>query len=385
MYRLRRVYPVCPVKIPDPYNIGLKQTKAIHLPFPQAVPLSAYIHRENCRFLQGKKCQACVKICPANAVNLQERPQEWIIEAGAVVVAIGAQPATLAQFASPPVPNVVTSLEFERLLSATGPFFGKLRRPSDGGSPSRSCLHSMRRGRGMRQNARYCSSICCTASLKEAIIATELSDVDLETTNFYMDLRTPGKNFERYLEQAQRHGVRLIRSRVTNVHPDPAGNVAIRFTDAQGLPQEEIFDLAVLAVGLKPPTGCSTLAAASGLALNSHFFMATSPLNHVQTSRPGIFICGTAREPMDISDAVTLASAAATAASQLLAITPRNISQASSLPKPSFETKASVRIGIFLCHCGTNIAGVLDLEAVIPMLRRLPGVVHIEEKMFACS
>ena len=302
-----------------------------------------------------------------------------------MVVAIGAQPATLAQFASPPVPNVVTSLEFERLLSATGPFLGKLRRPSDGGSPSRLAFIQCVGSRDPRQSARYCSSICCTASLKEAIIATELSDVDLETTIFYMDLRTPGKNFERYLEQAQRHGVRLIRSRVTNVHPDPAGNVAIRFTDAQGLPQEEIFDLAVLAVGLKPSAGWSTLAAASGLTLNSHFFMASSPLNHVQTSRPGIFICGTAREPMDISDTVTLASAAATAASQLLAITPRNISQASSLPKPPFETEASVRIGIFLCHCGTNIAGVLDLEAVIPMLRRLPGVVHIEEKMFACS
>ncbi len=374
---------VCPVKIPDPYNVGLKQTKAIHLPFPQAVPLSAYVHPESCRYLQGKKCEACVKICPANAVNLQEQPQEWIIEAGAVVVAVGAQPATLAQFTSPPTPNVVTSLEFERLLSATGPFSGKLRRPSDAQPPSRIAFIQCVGSRDPRQNSRYCSSICCTASLKEAIIATELSDVNLETTIFYMDLRTPGKNFERYLEQAQRHGVRLIRSRVTTVHSDPNGNVAIRFTNSQGLPREEIFDLAVLATGLKPPA--STLATASGLSLNSHLFLATSPLNHVQTSRPGIFICGTAREPMDISESVTLASAAAATASQLLAVTRRNVSEPASLPEPPAETELSPRIGIFLCHCGTNIAGVLNLETIIPRLRRLPGVVHIEEKMFACS
>ena len=178
-----------------------------------------------------------------------------------MIVAVGAQPATRRNFSALRPPNVVTSLEFERLLSATGPFAGKLRRPSDARPPSRIAFIQCVGSRDPRQESRYCSSICCTASLKEAIIATELSDGALDTTIFYMDLRTPGKNFERYLEQAQSHGVRLIRSRVTGVHPDPAGNVAIRFTDAQGRPQEETFDLAVLAVGLRPAralvaTGC---------------------------------------------------------------------------------------------------------------------------------
>jgi heterodisulfide reductase subunit A2 len=376
---------VCPVKIPDPYNIGLKQTKAIHLPFPQAVPLSAYVHPEACRVLLGKKCGACLKACPASAVNLQEQPAEWTLEVGAVIVALGAQPATLAQFSSPPAPNVITSLEFERLLSATGPFQGKLRRPSDAQPPARIAFIQCVGSRDPRQEARYCSSFCCTASLKEAVIAAEVSDVDLETTIFYMDLRTHGKNFERYLEQAQRHGVRLVRSRVTQVHPDPAGNVAIRFTDPQGLPREETFDLAVLATGLRPPAIWSTLAPAWGLSLNPHRFVATSPLLQVQTSRPGLFICGTAREPMDISETVTLASAAAAASSQLLAVTPRTLPQAPALPAPPPETGQTPRIGIFLCHCGTNIAGVLDLPALAPLLRRLPGVVHVEEKLFACS
>ena len=376
---------VCPVKIPDLYNEGLKQTKAIHLPFPQAVPLSAYVQPEACRFLQGKKCEACVKVCPADAINLQEQPEEWILQVGAVIVAVGARPATLTQFMSPRHPNVVTSLEFERILSATGPFLGKLRRPSDGQPPARLAFIQCVGSRDPRLGAGYCSSVCCTASLKEAVIATELSDGGLETAIFYMDLRTPGKNFERYVEQAQRHGVRLIRSRVTSVHPDPAGNVGIRFTDTQGRPQEETFDLAVLAVGLRPPAVWPTMASAWGLSLNNHNFLASSPLIQVQTGRPGIFICGTAREPMDISETVTTASAAATAASQLLAITTRNISQAPALPKSTSGNGLTPRIGIFLCHCGTNIAGVLNLEALAPMLRQLPGVVHVEEKLFACS
>ncbi len=375
---------VCPVKIPDPYNVGLMQTKAIHLPFPQAVPLAAYVHPEACRFLQGKKCEACVKVCPANAINLQEQPEEGILQVGAVIVAVGAQPAALAQFGGVQHPNVVTSLAFERILSATGPFLGKLRRPSDGQPPARIAFIQCVGSRDPRQGTRYCSSVCCTASLKEAVIATELSDGGLETTIFYMDLRTPGKNFERYVEQAQRHGVRLIRSRVTSVHPDPAGNVGIRFTDAQGRPQEETFDLAVLAVGLRPPAVWSTIAAEWGVSLNHHRFLATSPLSRVQTSRPGIFLCGTAREPMDISETVTTASAAATAASQLLAITPRNVSHAPSLPESTID-QGTPRIGIFLCHCGTNIAGVLNLEALALRLQQLPGVVHVEEKLFACS
>jgi heterodisulfide reductase subunit A len=376
---------VCPVKIPDPYNAGLGQTKAIHLPFPQAVPLAAYVQSEACRVFQGKKCGACVKICPAEAINLQEKPQEWSLRTGAVIVALGAQPATVAQFASPPAPNVVTSLEFERLLSATGPFQGKLRRPTDAQPPSRIAFIQCVGSRDPRLGRRYCSSICCTASLKEAVIASELSDVDLATTIFYMDLRTPGKNFERYLEQAQRHGVRLIRSRVSQVHAAASGDVTIRFTDAQGRPREELFDLAVLAVGLKPPETVSTLAAASGLSLNSHGFLASLPFHQVQTSRPGVFICGTAREPMDISETVTLASAAATAVSNLLAVSPRTVKPAPSLPEPPPQIEPEPRIGIFLCHCGTNIAGVLDLAALAPRLRRLPGVVHVEEKLFACS
>jgi heterodisulfide reductase subunit A2 len=376
---------VCPVKIPDPYNVGLNQTKAIHLPFPQAVPLSAYVQAEACRFLQGKKCEACVKVCPADAINLREQPLEWTLEAGAVIVAAGAQPASISHFIDSRPPNVVTSLEFERILSATGPFTGKLRRPSDAKPPTRIAFIQCVGSRDPRLGARYCSSVCCTASLKEAVIATELSDGGLETSIFYMDLRTPGKNFERYLQQAQSHGVRLVRSRVTSVYPLPGGDVSIRFTDAQGKPQAEIFDLAVLAVGLKAPAVWSTIAAEWGLALNSHRFIATPPLNQVQTSRPGIFICGTAREPMDISESVTTASAAAAAASQLLAVTLRNISPATPLPKSTMASELPPRIGIFLCHCGTNIAGVLDLETLTPMLQQLPGVVHVEEKLFACS
>ncbi|MBM4287922.1 MAG: CoB--CoM heterodisulfide reductase iron-sulfur subunit A family protein [Deltaproteobacteria bacterium] len=374
---------VCPVKIPDHYNQGLNQTRAIHLPFPQAVPLAAFIQAEACRFLRGKKCQACVQVCPAGAINHGEKAREETLRVGAVIVAAGTGPASLTPDLMPRHPNVVTSLEFERILSATGPSAGKLLRPSDGQPPGRIAFIQCVGSRDPRLGTPYCSTVCCTASLKEAVIAAELSHGPLETSIFFMDMRTPGKNFERYAQQAQARGVRLVRSRVTQVNPLPTGDVAIRFSDAQGRPQEETFDLAVLAVGLKP-TGLGS-AARWGIRLNSHGFIAAPSLDRVQTSRPGVFVCGTAREPMDITESVTSASAAAAAVSQLLAIAPRDIGKGPPKPASAIRTETDLRIGIFLCHCGANIAGVVDLKTLAPQVQHLPGVAHVEEKLFACS
>ena len=376
---------VCPVPIPDPYNVGLSTTKAIHLPFPQAVPLAAIIDPRACRVFQGKKCGACAKVCPAQAVNLQDQAREKLIPAGAVIVAGGAVPGAPEQFLGPRHANVVTSLEFERLLSATGPHQGKLLRPGDGRPPARLAFIQCVGSRDPRLGVRYCSAICCMASLKEAVIAAELTGGAVSATIFYMDLRTPGKNFERYLEQAQQHGVRFCRSRVTQVRPEPSGAVSICYTDAHGRPRTEAFDLAVLAVGLHPRPDWAAQAAAWGLPGNEFHFPATIPGSRVQSRRPGIFLCGSAQEPMDIAESVTTASAAAAAASQLLALADRRLAAAPSLPTPSPEDQASPRIGVFLCHCGTNIAGVLDLAALKPVLQQLPGVVHVEEAMFACS
>jgi heterodisulfide reductase subunit A len=375
---------VCPQKIPDPYNLGLGQTRAIHVPFPQAIPQAAYISPEACRVFQGKRCEACVKVCEAKAINFQDAVSEWTESVGAIIVALGAAPAPAGEFPGYGHPDVVTSLEFERLLSASGPQGGKLVRPSDHTAPRRLAFIQCVGSRDPQAGATYCSALCCMASLKEALVAREISARGLKSTIFYMDLRAQGKGYEGYLEQARDHGVSLVRSRVTAVTPLSQGGVLIRFTDTHGRPQEQPFDMAVLAVGLRPGLQMPAAARRLGLELNEHGFIATSPLLPVSTTRGGVLVCGTAREPLDIPEAVTTASAAAAAVSRLLTTAPRAWAPRAQLP-PSRVNDFPARIGVFLCHCGTNIAKTIDLNRLAAAVAELPGVAHVEDNLFSCA
>lgn len=375
---------VCPQRLPDPYNLGLSQTKAIHVPFPQAIPQAAYITPEACRIFQGKKCEACVKVCQAGAINLKETAAEWTESVGAIIVALGAAPASAKEFPGSGHPDVVTSLEFERLLSATGPQGGKLVRPSDETPPRRLAFIQCVGSRDPQAGATYCSALCCMASLKEALVARELSAPGLTSTIFYMDIRAQGKGYEGYLEQALEHGVALVRSRVTAVTPQADGGVLVRYTDARGRPQEQSFDMVVLSVGLRPGLKMSSSVQRLGLEVNEHGFIATSPMLPVSTTRRGVLVCGTAREPMDIPEAVTLASAAAATASRLLTTAHRSLAPQVQLP-PGQMTDFPPRIGVFLCHCGTNIAKTIDLAKLAAAVAELPGVVHVEDNLFSCA
>jgi len=377
---------VCPRSIPDPYNLGLTQTKAIHVPFPQAVPQAAVIESEACRFLQGRKCRACVEVCPAQAIYLEQAPREMVLAAGAVILAPGARPASAREFPGYGHPDVVTSLEFERLLSATGPHGGKLLRPSDRTPPQRLAFIQCVGSRDGREGgAAYCSATCCLSSLKGVLAAQEIDSEEVEATIFYMDMRAQGKMHEGYLTRAREQRLRLVRSRVTGVEPRAEGGVTVRFTDARGRPRKESFDLAVLTVGLRPPERLAEWARGLGVAVNEHGFLATAALSPGVTGREGILVCGTAREPMDISETVTTAAAAAAAAGQLLAISPRSRVPALPVPEPGPEAEGPARVGVFLCHCGTNIAETVDLEKLAAATRRLPGVAHVEDHLFACS
>ncbi len=375
---------VCPRSLPDPFNLGLSQTKAIHLPFPQAIPQAAYITPEACRIFQGKSCEACLKVCPAGAINLQEAAVEWTESVGAIILALGASPAPADEFPGYGHPDVVTSVQFERLLSATGPQGGKLVRPSDHTAPSRLAFIQCVGSRDPQAGAAYCSTVCCMTSLKEALVAREISTQRVESTIFYMDLRAQGKGYEGYLEQARGHGVGLVRSRVTAVTPRPQGGVLVRFTDAHGRPREQPFDMAVLSVGLRPRPGLPDWARRLGVGLNEHGFIETGPLLQVATARPGVLVCGTAREPMDIPESVTSAGAAAAVASRLLTTANRTW-----VPKPqpvlSRVAEFPPRIGVFLCHCGTNIAKTIDLAQLATAVARLPGVAHVEDNLFSCA
>ncbi len=375
---------VCPVKMPDPYNLGLSETKAIHVPFPQAVPQAAYINPEACRVFRGKKCSACVKVCQAKAINLKDtamvRPESF----GAIILALGAQAAGAGAFPGYGHPDVVTGPEFERLLSATGPQGGRLVRPSDHTAPSRLAFIQCVGSRDPKSGAAYCSALCCMASLKEALVAREISSGGLESTVFYMDLRAQGKGYEAYLDQARAQGVSLVRSRVTGVSPQREGGVRVRFTDAQGRPQEQPFDMAVLSVGLRAGSEMTGLARRLGVELNEHGFLKTPALVPVTTTRPGVLVCGTAAEPKDISESVTTASAAAAVVSRLLT-TARRTWVAKVKPALSPVADFPPRIGVFLCHCGTNIAKSIDLARLAAAAAELPGVVHVEANLFSCA
>jgi heterodisulfide reductase subunit A len=376
---------VCPKRIPDPYNLGLSATKAIHLPFPQAVPQAAYITPEACRHLCGSKQKVCTKVCLAEAINFDDQPETHVVEAGAVILAPGARPAPVAGFPGAAHPDVVTSMEFERLLSATGPHGGKLLRPSDRQEPSSLAFIQCVGSRDKERGAAYCSSFCCLTSLKEALVAQELTQDRVSATIFYMDLRAQGKEQERYLDTAKARGVELIKSRITAVHPREEGGLVVRYTDQQGRPRERTFDMAVLAVGLRPMSHLPDWAPRLGMTLNEHGFIQEGEPFAPVTGREGVLVCGTAQEPMDITTAVAGASAAAQTASQLLAVGLRpalfgGVRQ-ETLPLDGRPPK----IGVFLCHCGTNIARTIDPAALADMVRELPGVDHVEDFLFSCS
>jgi len=375
---------VCPKRLPDPFNLGLTQTKAIHVPFPQAVPQAAYITPEACRHLQGRKETACAQVCLAGAINFEEQHKTWMLHAGAVILAPGARPAPVEDFPGAQLPDVVTSLEFERLLSATGPHGGKLLRPSDRREPGSIAFIQCVGSRDQAGGAAYCSSLCCLASLKEALVARELSGGRVAATVFYMDLRAQGKEQERYLEEARARGVDLVRSRVTEVGPAPEGGVAVRYTDPRGRPQERAFDLAVLAVGLRPGAHLRDWSRSLGLTLGEHGFLRGGALPGPAGDREGLFLAGAAREPMDISQAVTSAGAAAQAAAQLLALSPRPLPARVSAPVYA-DDRQPPRVGVFLCHCGTNIARIIDPEALGQAVAAIPGVTHVEDFLFSCS
>jgi heterodisulfide reductase subunit A2 len=376
---------VCPKRIPDPFNQGLNQTKAIHLAFPQAVPQAAYITPEACRHLQGHKKAACVQVCAAKAINFADQPETVLVEAGAVILAPGTRPAPVADFPGAWHPDVVTSLEFERLLSATGPHGGKLLRPSDRQEPRSLAFIQCVGSRDPEAGAAYCSSVCCLASLKEALVAQELTQGRIAATIFYMDLRAQGKEQERYLETARSRGVELVRSRVAAVHPNLEGGLVVRYTDHQGRPRERTFDLAVLAVGLRPGAHLRDWAGRLGMSLNEHGFLKEGQPFSPITEREGVFFCGAAQEPMDITMAVASASSAAQTAAQLLAVSPRPALSQVASAQPLKTVGGPLKIGVFLCHCGTNIAHTVDIKSLSEVVRELPGVAYVGDFLFSCS
>ena len=379
----------CPRKVPDEYNESLVPRKAIYVKYAQAVPLKYAIDPEQCIKLTRGKCGNCAKVCPTGAIDYEDTEKENVLRVGAVVLADGSEtydPGEHDTYGYRKNPDVVTSIEFERMLSASGPTGGHLVRPSDGKEPSRiawlQCVGSREPALGGRG---YCSGVCCTYAVKEAVLAKEHCGGDLDTAVFYMDIRTTGKDFERYYERArEEQGVRFVKARISHLARRNGSNL-IRYVDETGKRVEEPFDMVVLSVGLGANRKSAELAETLGIQVDPYRFVSTSSFHPVRTSRPGIYVCGAHQAPKDIPSSVVDASAAVVEVAADLADTRWSLTRTAELPEERDVRGAPPRIGVFVCCCGTNIAGVVDVPSVVEYARSLPGVAYAEENLFSCS
>jgi heterodisulfide reductase subunit A len=380
----------CPRKVPDEYHAGLKQRKAAYIPYPQAVPLKYLIDADHCIYFEKGKCRACEKFCPAGAIDFSQTEREITIAVGAIILAPGFETfdATIIhEYGYNRFPNVINSLEFERMLSSSGPFAGRIQRLSDGKPPEKIAFIQCVGSRDLTYGKGYCSSVCCTYAIKEAIVAKEHSSLPLETTIFMMDLRTYGKDFDRYCIRARdEHQVRFVRSKVYGVEQVHGnGDLRIRFTREDGEVATEPFDLVVLSLGFQPPPSAITVGKRLGIHLNRYRFCATCPFRPLETSRPGIFACGAFSGPKDIPETVMQASGAAGAVSALLAPVRGTLTTVKEYPEERDVSGEEPRIGVFVCHCGINIGGIVDVPEVKEFAERLDNVVYAEDNLYTCS
>ena len=332
-------------------------------------------------------CHVCATACQANAIDYTQKAETHQLKVGAVVLAPGFEifDARLKKdLGYGRFPNVLTSLEFERILSASGPYSGHVCRPFDRQQPKRiaflQCV-------GSRDSDRdYCSSVCCMYATKEAIIAKEHLGEGLQCDVFFMDMRAFSKGFEQYYRRAQELGVRYIRSRVPKIE-EIAGtrNLIVQYLGENDSKLSQEYDLVVLSVGMQPPKEVKALAERFGVALNQFNFCGTSTFRPAETSREGIFVAGPFAEPKDIPETVMQASAAASQVLSLLQEARGSLITPKVYP-PEKEVKGEEpRIGVFVCHCGTNIAGVVNVPDVVEYAKTLPNVVYAENNLYTCS
>jgi len=379
----------CPVPIPDPYNEELCTNKAIHIYFSLAVPLITYID-ENCLYLKEKKCRICEAVCENKAIDFTQKEEKIEVNVGAIILSPGIEvfnPELRNTYGYGKFANVVTSLDFERFLSSTGPFEGEIRRPSDGKHPKKiawiQCVGSRSVAKGMNS---YCSAVCCTYTQKQVILAKE-HDAEVEATIFHNDIRAYSKDFERFYQRASNlDGVRFIRSYVSIGKEDPnTKNITIRYATVDEGVKEEEFDLVVLSVGLMPPKEAKEIAEKFGIELDPYGFCKTNITNPIETTRPGIFVSGAFQGPIDIPESVFGASGAGSQCGEFLNHRRGKLAKEKKYPDERKVEGEEPRIGVFVCHCGANIGRVIDVPSVVEYVSKLPNVVHAQEQLFSCT
>jgi heterodisulfide reductase subunit A-like polyferredoxin len=336
------------------------------------------------------ECMECVKACRADAIDHRQKAETIALNVGSIILAPGFDefdPVLKPEYGYGKFPNVVTSTQFERILCASGPFQGHLRRPSDGKEPKSIAFIQCVGSRDAICGRPYCSSVCCTYAIKEAIVAKEHAGYDLDTTIFFMDMRTYGKGFDEYYNRAkEEHKIRFVRSRVYDTEEvNSTGNLLIRYADEGGKVLNEEFELVVLSVGFEPPRKAAGLADRLGVSLNKYGFCQTNEFSPVETSKPGIFVCGAFQGPKDIPETVVQASAAAANSSaQLFSARNTLVREKEYIPERDVSGE-SPRVGVFVCQCGINIGGIVDVPQVRDYAANLPNVVFVDDNLYTCS
>ncbi|MBA7613508.1 Ferredoxin-type protein NapF [subsurface metagenome] len=378
----------CPVKIPDEYNKGLSKTKCIHIPFPQAVPAIPIINKEYCVYLKRGKCRKCEESCEMKAIDFNQKEEIIKINVGSVILALGSEEfdATLKdEYGYKTFPNVMTSIEFERILSASGPTQGHIQRPSDGKEPKSIAFIQCVGSRDMQLGNEYCSAICCMQATKDVILVQEHIP-GVKTSIFYMDMRAYGKDFDKFVDRAKDdYKARYIHARISSIEVNPiTENLIVRYATDDGRIKKEEFELVVLSVGLLSTGKIKETAGKLNIELNECGFSRASSFSPVSTSRAGIFVAGTFSGPKDIPETVMEASGSVSGASSLLTELPvKEIKE--ELPEEINIEGQPPRIGVFVCRCGINIAATVDVPRVVEYASTLGGVVHSQEFIFACS
>jgi heterodisulfide reductase subunit A-like polyferredoxin len=334
------------------------------------------------------ECMRCVEACQAHAIVHDEQERTFELEVGAVLLTPGFEAFDAkrrGEFGFGFARNVVSNVQFERILSASGPTAGQILRPSDGKRPKRLAFIQCVGSRDSTCGNDYCSSICCMAATKEAILAKE-HEPDLEVTIFFLDLRAFGKDFDRYCERAKSLGVRYVRSFISRTYEMPdTHNLRLVHAGPDIEQVEEEFEMVVLSLGLEPSASLHEQAEQIGIALNPWGFADTREISPLDSSRPGVFVGGAFQEPKDIPDTVMQASAAASRAMVLLAPARNSQVRIKAYPPEHDITDEPPRVGVFVCHCGSNIASVVEVNAVVEHTRNLPHVALSEHSVYACA
>jgi len=375
----------CPIEGTNAFDRGMGVAKAIYVPFPQAVPLVYSIERGLCI-----GCGVCEKFCEAKAIQYSMQPDtEQVIEVGSIILSPGYEvfdASKKVEYGHGTYPNVLTNIEFERMLSASGPTEGHIIRPSDGDVPKRIAFIQCVGSRDAQTGNTYCSAYCCMAALKQAVIAQEHTP-GLKTSIFFMDTRAFGKEFEEYLARAENeYGVVIARNnRVPKVAEDPnTHKLVIAFHTGPEIEEEE-FDIVVLSNGARPPANAESAARILGIQLNKFGFCETDDLAPVETNVPGIYVCGAFSGPKDIPDSIAQASGAAGKVAALLSKSRGKLVTKKEYPPEKDVSKKPPKIGVFVCHCGINIGSVVNVPEVVEYASKLPNVVYAERNLYTCS